>query len=497
MRKGKKAEEFRLFIIMELFLYYLCRAFSNINIMFIFALKLHKNNLNCIMANVIRIKKGLDIHLKGKAADVLLTAKKSDSYAIVPDSYNGIVPKVAVKTGDKVKAGSVLMTDKNRPEIKFVSSVSGEVTAIHRGEKRKVLSIVVKPDASIEYEDFGSKNPAALTPGEVKEALLNAGIWPFIVQRPYDIVASPADTPRDIFISTVYSAPLAPDFGFIVKEQEADFQAGLDALSKLTPGRVYVGVRKGSPQQWSGVETVEVEGPHPAGNVSVLINHTRPINKGETVWTIRPDDVIIAGRLFTKGIADFSRLVALTGPETTERGYLKAIAGCSIRSLVDGKLLEGKEHLRIISGNVLTGKKVGKEDYLRAYDNQITVIPEGDHVHEFFGWATPGIGKFSVSHTFLAWLIGKKKEYVIDARIRGGKRAMIMSNEYDRVFPLDIYPEFLLKAIIAFDIDKMENLGIYEVAPEDFALCEFVDTSKIEIQQTVRNALNLLYKEMN
>ncbi|MDR1357068.1 MAG: Na(+)-translocating NADH-quinone reductase subunit A [Tannerellaceae bacterium] len=449
------------------------------------------------MAKVIKIKKGLDIHLKGKASGVLLTGKDSDTYAIVPGSYDGIVPKVVAKAGDKVKAGSVLMTDKNRPEIKFVSPVSGEVTAVNRGEKRKVQSIVVKPDAVIEYEAFGEKELSSLTPAEIKESILNAGMWPLIRQRPYDIVASTVDEPRDIFVSTVYSAPLAPDFGFIVKNREADFQAGLDALSKLTAGKVYVGVKKDCGASWEGVEIVEVEGPHPAGNVSVLINHTKPVNKGETVWTINPDDVIVIGRLFTKGIADFSRLVLLSGSETTERGYIKAIAGCTIRSLVDGKLLEGKEALRIISGNVLTGKKVGKDDYLYAYDNQVTVIPEGDNTHEFFGWATPGMGKFSVSRTFLSWLSGKNKEYVIDARIRGGKRAMIMSNEYDKVFPLDIYPEFLLKAIIAFDIDKMENLGIYEVAPEDFALCEFVDTSKIEIQKIVRDGLNLLHKEMN
>ena len=442
----------------------------------------------------------MDIHLKGKAPNVLLRpAEKSDTYALTPDSYNGIVPKVVVKAGEKVKDGSVLMTDKNRPEIKFVSPVSGEVTAVCRGEKRKVLRIVVKPDEAGEYVTFGARTPASLSPEEIKASLLDAGIWPFITQRPYDVVASPEDTPRDIYISTVNTSPLSPDFGFVVKDQEADFQAGLDALSRLTgnKGKVVVGVGKGAAQQWNGVEMVEVEGPHPAGNVSVLINHTQPINKGEVVWTIRPDDVIIAGRLFRKGIADFSRLVALTGSETIGRGYIRAIDGCTIRSLVEGKLAEGKAPLRIISGNVLTGKKVGKEDYLYASDNQITVIPEGNQTHEFFGWATPGLGKFSVSRTFLSWLIGRKKEYVIDARIRGGKRAMIMSDEYDKVFPLDIYPEYLLKAIIAFDIDKMENLGIYEVAPEDFALCEFVDTSKIEIQQIVRQGLNLLYKEMN
>ncbi|MDF9829529.1 Na(+)-translocating NADH-quinone reductase subunit A [Parabacteroides sp. PF5-6] len=457
------------------------------------------------MANVIKIKRGLDINLKGKASEVLLAGKPSATYAIVPDSYNGIYPKVIVKAGEKVKAGSVLMVDKNRPEIKFVSPVSGEVLAVNRGEKRKVLSIVVKADTQIEYEAFGKKNVASLKAEAIKEALLDGGLWPFIRQRPYDIVASPSDTPRDIFVSAFYSAPLAPSFEFIVGGQEADFQTGLDALAKLTAGKVYVGLRPGSSLKLKGVEVVEFEGPHPAANVGVQINHIRPINKDEKVWVVNPQDVILIGRLFNKGIADFSRLVVLTGSELKERGYVRAIAGCSIASLLKGKVEEetflngfqGLKHIRIISGNVLTGTKVSLDDYLLAYDNQITVIPEGDDVHEFLGWGMPGLEKYSVSRTFLTWMMGKNKAYDIDARIRGGKRAMIMSNEYDQVFPMDILPEYLLKAIIAFDIDKMENLGIYEVAPEDFALCEFVDTSKIEIQKIVRNGLDLLYKEMN
>lgn len=448
------------------------------------------------MANVIKIKKGLDINLKGKASEVLLNGGKSETYAIVPDFYSGVLPKVVAKVGDKVKAGSVLMIDKNRPEIKFVSPVSGEVTAVNRGAKRKVLSIVVTPDAQIEYEEFGKKNVASLKGDEVKEAMLNAGMWPFVMQRPYDIVATPGETPRDIFVSAFYSAPLAPDFNYLVKGQEADFQTGLDALAKLTNGKVYVGIRKGSAvQQVKGVELVEVEGPHPAANASVLINHTKPINKGETVWTVDPANVIIIGRLFNKGIADFSRKVVITGSETKEQGYVQAISGCTIKSLIGGRVATNA-HIRIISGNVLTGTKVTMEDYLGAYDNQITVIPEGDETHEFLGFAMPRTDQYSMSHSYFSWLMGKK-EYVLDARIKGGKRAMIMSNEYDKVFPLDIYPEYLLKAIIAFDIDKMENLGIYEVAPEDFALCEFVDTSKIELQKIVRDGLTLLYKEMN
>ena len=448
------------------------------------------------MANVIKIKKGLDINLKGKASEVLLNGGKSETYAIVPDFYSGVLPKVVAKVGDKVKAGSVLMIDKNRPEIKFGSPVSGEVTAVSRGAQRKVLSIVVTPDAQIEYEEFGKKNVASLKGDEVKEAMLNAGMWPFVMQRPYDIVATPGETPRDIFVSAFYSAPLAPDFNYLVKGQEADFQTGLDALAKLTSGKVYVGIRKGSAvQQVKGVELVEVEGPHPAANASVLINHTKPINKGETVWTVDPANVIIIGRLFNKGIADFSRKVVITGSETKEQGYVQAISGCSIQSLIGGRVATDA-HIRIISGNVLTGTKVTMEDYLGAYDNQITVIPEGDETHEFLGFAMPRTDQYSMSHSYFSWLMGKK-EYVLDARIKGGKRAMIMSNEYDKVFPLDIYPEYLLKAIIAFDIDKMENLGIYEVAPEDFALCEFVDTSKIELQKIVRDGLTLLYKEMN
>lgn len=465
--------------------------------MFTFAGKLRINNFSCIMTNVIKIKKGLDINLKGKALEVLLNGGSSATYALVPDSYNGIMPKVVAKVGDKVKAGSVLFVDKNRPEIKFVSPVSGEVAAVNRGEKRKVLSVVVKPDTQVVYEEFGKKNVASMKADEVKEALLTAGMWPFIKQRPYDIVANPAESPRDIFVSAFYSAPLAPNFDFILKGQEADFQAGLSALAKMTAGKVYVGVRKGSAAaKVSGVEVVEVEGPHPAANVGVQINNIKPVNKGEVVWTVNPDDVIIMGRLFNKGVADFSRLVVLTGSETTERGYIKTIAGCTIESLVAGKIMDNG-HIRVISGNVLTGSKVGKEDYLRAYDNQVTVIPEGDDNDEFFGWAVPGFNKYSTSHSYLTWLIGRNKEYVLDARIKGGRRAMIMSNEYDKVFPMDILPEYLIKAILAFDIDKMENLGIYEVAPEDFALCEFVDTSKMELQKIVRDGLNLLYKEMN
>ena len=456
------------------------------------------------MTKVVKVKKGLDIKLKGKAPKVFLGIAQSDSYAIVPDYYVGITPKVVVHAGDRVKAGTPVMYDKSHPEIKIVAPVSGEVTGIIRGEKRKILRITIKPDEQIEYEQFETIDPASADPERLKALLLEAGLWPCIRQRPYDRVASPAETPRDIFVTAHFTAPLAPGFDFLVKGHEAALRVGLEVLARLTPGKVYLGMKGGDklPDLPDEVEIVELYGPHPIGNVGVMINHIKPVNKGETVWTLNATDVLFIGRFFLQGRVDFMRLIALTGSEMTERGYVKAIAGCTIDSLVQGKInsqfsIPTDKHLRIICGNVLTGIKVALDDYLSPFENQLTVIPEGDDVDEFVGWAMPGFGKYSVSRTYFSWLLGRHKDYIIDARIRGGKRAMIMSNEYDKVFPMDILPEYLLKAIITSDIEKMENLGIYEVAPEDFALCEFVDTSKIEIQKIVRDGLGLLYKEMN
>lgn len=452
------------------------------------------------MANVVNIKRGLNIQLKGKAPLSELERHQSEDYAVEPGCFAGIVPKVLVKVGDKVKVGTPLMWDKVHPEIRLVAPVSGEVTAVHRGEKRKVLSVVVRPDGSSDSEPFDApKSPATAEPEAIRTLLLQTGIWPYIKQRPYDRVADPTVTPRDIFVSALDTAPLAPDFDYVVNGQEDTLQAGLAALGRLTSGRVYLGVHRGSPlRNTPGVEIVELEGPHPAGNTGVIINNVKPVNKGETVWTLRAADVLFIGRLFTAGRIDFTRTVALTGSEMTERGYVKAIAGCRINSLIEERTKPNLSALRIISGNVLTGRKVDPSTgWLGAYDTQVTAIPEGKDVNEFLGWGMPGFGKYSMSHSYFSWLMGSKKEYTIDARIKGGRRAMIMSGEYDRVFPMDIYPEYLLKAIIAYDIDKMESLGIYEVAPEDFALCEFVDTSKIEIQKIVRNGLDMLYKEMN
>jgi Na+-transporting NADH:ubiquinone oxidoreductase subunit A len=456
------------------------------------------------MARIIKIKKGLNINLQGAPADLIGGSVVSDYYAVFPDDFNGLQLKVAVKQGDKVLAGTPVLFDKNRPEIKIVSPVSGEISAVNRGEKRKLLSIVIQADEKNEYESFGKKEVKSLSSEIIKRSLAEAGIMAFIKQRPYDIVANPDDTPRDIFVTGFYSAPLSPDLDFLLKGNEADFQTGLDALSLLTEGKVYLGIGSQTTaaclKNAQNVEIVHFEGPHPAGNVGVQINRIQPVNKGEIVWTIDPVSVVFIGRLFNKGIADFSRLVALTGSEVNmqDRIYYSVFQGINIESIIKGKVTPHID-LRFISGNVLTGTQIAPDGFLHAYDNQITVIPEGNETNEFFGWIMPGFDKFSVSRTYPSFLLKclTKRKYTMDARIKGSRRAMIMSNEWDKVFPMDILPEFLIRAILVSDVDKMESLGIYEVAPEDFALCEFVDTSKMELQTIVRHGLDWLHKEMS
>ena len=449
------------------------------------------------MANVIKLRKGLDINLKGKPANEVTTLPASDAYSLVPDDFTGVTPKVVVKEQVHVLAGEPLFIDKNHPEVKFVSPVSGVVTSVERGARRKVMNIIVAPDQEQQYADFGKKDLTTLTGELVKAALLEAGLFAFMRQRPYDVIANPDDAPRAIFVSAFDSAPLAPDFELQLKGEEANFQTGLDALAKMA--KVYLGVsvsqKSAALTQAKNVTITVFDGPHPAGNVGVQINHVAPINKGEVVWTIGAEAVIFIGRLFNEGKVDLTRTVALTGSEFVKPCYVKMLLGAKLDNVFKGHVTTGK-NLRYISGNVLTGKQVNAEgSYLGAFHSQLTVIPEGNDVHEMFGWIMPRFNDFSTSRSYFSWMQGKK-EYVMDARVKGGERHMIMSGEYDSVFPMDIYPEYLVKAIIAGDIDKMEALGIYEVAPEDFALCEFVCSSKVEVQRIVREGLDALRAEM-
>ncbi len=445
------------------------------------------------MANVIKLRKGLDIHLQGRAEEQKIQLKPGGHYALVPDDFEGVTPKVVVREGDKVKAGDALFVNKQYPEVKFASPVSGTVREVVRGERRKVLSIRVDADAQQEYADFGKRNPGSLSGEQVINALLEAGLFGYICQLPYAVSASPSVKPKAIFVSALRDKPLAADFEFEVKGQEEDFQAGLTALSKIA--KTYLGVGPGS--GLTGVKDVEVnifDGPCPAGNVGVQVNNIAPVNKGEVVWTVGdPTVVLFIGRLFNTGKVNLTRTVALCGSEVKSPAYADMLVGEELEPLLAGRYDAGRS-VRIINGNVLTGRPTTKDGYLGAHSSEITVIPEGSDADELLGWIMPRLKQFSVNRSYFSWLLGKK-QYALDARVKGGERRIIMSGEYDRVLPMDIYGEYLIKAIITGDIDRQEALGIYEVSPEDFALAEFVDSSKLELQRIVREGLNILRKE--
>lgn len=448
------------------------------------------------MANVIKLRKGLDINLKGKAAKQKFSVKAAAQYALVPDDFVGMTPKVVVREGDKVKAGDALFVNKKQTDVKFASPVSGVVQAVVRGDRRKVLRVVVEADKDQQYVDFGLKQVASLDGDAVVKALLEAGLFGYINQLPYAVSTTPDQKPRAVFVSALRDMPLAGDFEYELQGNEEDFQTGLTALSKVAPVYLGIGALQTS-KALTGAKDVEVnvfDGPCPAGNVGVQVNNIAPVNKGEVVWTVDPTAVIFFGRLFRTGKVDLRRLVAVAGSEITKPEYAEVLVGQPIADLLEGRLA-AKNHVRIINGNPLTGRKATMDDFVGGHTSEITVIPEGDNVDEMLGWILPRTNDFSVSRSYFSWLFGKNKEYALDARVKGGERHMIMSGEYDKVLPMDIYAEYLIKAIIAGDIDRMEQLGIYEVAPEDFAVAEFVDSSKLELQHIVRQGLDMLRKE--
>ena len=451
------------------------------------------------MSKVIKLKKGLDIKLNGEADKVVQTLGAGSRYALKPTDFRALTPKLTVKVGDEVKAGDALFTDKMRPEVKFTSPVSGTVEEIKRGERRKLLEIIVKSDGENRYRDFGKADVNRLSREEIVSRMQESGVWPMVKQRPYDIVANPESQPKAVFVSAFDSAPLAPDYDVALNGQEQALQAGIDCLKKLSGKDINLNLPAGAPQAsvFTKLKNVEINyfsGPHPAGNVGIQINHLNPINKGEIVWTVNVQDVAIIGRLFTEGRFDAQKVIALAGSEVTRPMYYHCTLGASIAEITNGKL-KGNVEERIISGNVLTGTRVEKDGFLGYYDNLVTVIPEGNH-YEFLGWAAPGFNKFSASRLFPSFLC-PKKHYTLDTNYHGERRAFVVTGQYEKVLPMDIYPVYLLKAILAQDIDQMEQLGIYEVAPEDFALCEFVCTSKIPVQKIVSEGIELMMRETN
>ena len=448
---------------------------------------------------MIKIKKGIDIHLVGEAQKEM-KAYEPALYAIKPLDFIGVVPKMHVAEGDDVKVGTVLFHDKKNEGIFFTSPVSGKVKAIVRGEKRVILQVVVESDGKYEAIDFGKAEPSKLSRNEVIEKMVQSGTWTSLRQRPYSTIANPQDEPTCIAVSLFDTAPLAPDNNFVIAKQMEAVKAGVEALAKLTNGKVYLSVNSTETQQAlealkfsaKNVEVNVFQGPHPAGNISTQLNVLSPINKGDKVWYCYAQDLVALGNLFLTGNYDSRRVVAFTGSEVKERAYYQTRVGADMSGLFTNIV---SENVRIISGNVLTGKKINGDNFLGFYDTQLTVIPEGDH-YQLFGWLAPNFKKFTSTNTMGASLC-KKRSKVLDTNLNGGIRPLIMTGNFERVFPFDIYPMQLIKACIIKDIDQMEELGIYEIDAEDFALCEVIDASKTPIQQIIREGLELLRKEMN
>jgi len=450
------------------------------------------------MSNIIKLKKGFDINLYGAADKTNLDLPQPELFALKPTDFHGLLrPKVMVEVGQNVKAGTPLLYDKKKDEVMYCAPVSGEVVEIVRGEKRKLLEIKILADKEIEFESFKSYSTSDinnLSYEDAREQLLKSGVWPNIIQRPYGVVADPSARPKSIFISGFDSNPLAPDYGNLYKGNEQAFQEGVNVLSKFTEGQIHIGIN-GTGEIASifanlqGAQIHKFSGPHPAGNVGVQIHHIDPINKDEVVWTLTPQGVIEIGRLFLEGKYDSSRLVALTGSEVSKTGYYKTYSGASINKLIDGNLTN--DHVRCVSGNVLSGTRIAADGFIGFNTQQVTVIPEGDE-YEFLGWIKPTAKKLSFHRALGLFSFLNKGPFKVDSNTNGEKRAFVQTGTFEAVTPMDIYPTYLIKAIMAEDYDEMEALGIYEVVEEDLALCEFVDVSKHEIQKIVREGLDLM-----
>ena len=450
------------------------------------------------MSNNIYLKKGLDLPISGEAAQTVKKVIVPDVVAIKPTDFRNLVPKLLVREGDKVLAGTPVLADKMSQNILFASPVSGTVAEVVRGEKRKLLEVRIKADAEVEYVDFGAKKVEDLSAEQIKEALLAAGLWPALTQRPYGIIANPEVKPKAIFVSAFSTAPLAANAEFVLGEDAAHIQTAINALGKLTDGGVHFSLNS---ENYSGTPFHKIEnviqhtftGKHPAGNVGVQIHHISPIRKGETVWTVSLLMLAAIGKLFNTGRYDLKRKIAVTGPKAVAPAYVEGYPGIAIKDIAE--FYNAEEDLRYISGDVLTGTNIGKDGFLGFFDNQITILEEGNK-YELLGWAKPmRFSQFSTSKTYFSWLTPKKK-YDMDTNLHGGPRAFVVNDVYGKVLPMDLYPVYLLKACLANDIDKMEKFGIYEVLEEDLALCEYVDPSKIYIQQIITDGIALMLKEM-
>jgi Na+-transporting NADH:ubiquinone oxidoreductase subunit A len=451
------------------------------------------------MSKTVKLKKGFNIKLAGKAEKEFVDFQSAKTFAVKPTDFVGMQrPKVLVNEGDAVKAGTPILKDRKTENVFYSSPVSGEVVEIKRGEKRKLLEVKILADQEMSYEQFNKFSEGdipSFSREQVIEQLTKGGAWPQLIQRPFGIVADPEDEPKAIFISGFDTHPLAPDWEFMLQGQENYFQPGIDVLKKLTPGVVHLNLKDSSenPPIFTHAENVQINrfsGAHPAGNVGVQIHHIDPINKGDIAWTVSPYGVVQIGKLMLDGIHDASRIIAVTGPEARKTGYYKTFAGACVDKLVSGNTKS--DNIRVVSGNVLTGEKILRDGYLGYYHNQITILAEGDY-YEFMGWAKPTSGRLSYHRALgLFSFLSPDKEFVLDTNTRGEERTFVQTGVFESVTPMDIYPVFLLKAIMAEDYDEMEELGIFEVVEEDLALCEFIDVSKHPVQQIIRKGIELI-----
>ncbi len=451
------------------------------------------------MPHTIRIRKGVDIRLAGAPSGGVQDAATADVYAIQPPDFHGLTPRVVVKPGDRVSAGDVLFTDKAHDAIRVTSPVSGTVRDVVRGEKRRVLAVLVAPDAAAPPRTWSPLDAAGADRADLLGRMLESGCFAFLRSRPYDVVPDPTAVPRAIFISGFHSAPLAPDMAVLLAGRMEDFQAGVTALGRMTStGKVHIGVRAGDAtyDAVKGVQTTAFEGPHPAGNVGVQIHHVEPLGKGELVWTMHPEDVANFGHVLRSGVYRPVRVVGVGGSEHPAPGHLRTLVGARVTTLTGGAA--ASDAVRIISGDVLTGTQVGADGYLGAHAHGVVMLPEGSAPKFLLtsGWLGAGLDKFSISRAFPTWLMPKSKTWKLDTNTNGEERALVVTGQYEQVFPFDLFPQHLVKSIIAHDLDGMERLGIHEVAPEDFALCEYVCTSKLPVQSLVREGLDTVKQEI-
>jgi Na+-transporting NADH:ubiquinone oxidoreductase subunit A len=447
------------------------------------------------MAIDIKLKRGLNLKLKGESEKKTSKALKSKTYAIIPDNFHGLVPKMLIKKeGTRIKAGEPLFYSKYNEDTKVVSPVSGKLKEIERGARRKILRVIIEADDVLEYVEHKKVDPRSADANELKSHIFNSGCGIFFTQRPYGVPANSEDTPRSIYVSAYNTAPLGVDFEYILKDRKEHFQTGINALTKMTEGKVYLGVDRNSKTFLHDIENAEIlkiSGPHPAGNVGVQIQQTEPINKGEKVWTIRPEDVATIGELLSTGIYNAERTIAVCGSDAVDKQYFKTLIGAEVNSIIEEV---DTYKTRIISGDVLTGDMSQNGGHINFFYNELTLIPEGNE-YRMFGWLPFKDNNIhSVHNTSLSKFLNKKFE--ANTSLNGEERALVVTGEMEKVMPMDIMPMQLLKACMTGDIDKMENLGIYEVLPEDFALVDYVNTSKVEAQEVIRQGLDLMITEV-